>query len=88
MPISGPDSRSRNEMGENPRMLKLVVLELVVGVLCLAFVIAPAAVAQQGIVRKSTNRRPLTSFFGPARSHFTTSGLSTARTPTGPTAGG
>jgi len=30
-------------------MLKLVVLELVVGVLGLAFVIAPAAVAQQGI---------------------------------------
>ncbi len=49
MPISGPDSRRRNEMGENPRMLKLVVLELVVGVLCLAFVLAPAAVAQQGI---------------------------------------
>ena len=44
MPISGPDFGPRHEMGENRLMLKLVV-----GALGLAFVIAPAAGAQQGI---------------------------------------
>ncbi len=44
MPMSGPDSRPHHENGREPLTSKLVV-----GVLGLTFVIAPAAVAQQGI---------------------------------------
>ena len=44
MPTSGRDSRPRHELGENRLTSKLVA-----GVLGLAFVIAPAAVAQQRI---------------------------------------
>ena len=43
MPISGPDSGSRHDRGETPRLLKLVA-----GVLSLGLVLVSAAGAQQG----------------------------------------